>query len=136
MAGFNWVKARSECSLQRIFQTLAEVVDSDVKSANDLGRPNVSFHIDTQATGKIMVTRDRNMGAKNEVKSVVFALAQFSITVTTKRLSGDPQSVLSVVPNMDENGECLLTIQDKAKLQPMKLWQVSRYFLEDLFFNF
>ncbi len=136
MAGFNWVKARSECSLQRIFQTLAEILDSDVKSANDLRRAKVSFHVDTQATNKIIVSRDRDIGEKNEVKSVVFTLAQFSITVTSKKPNGDPQSVLSVIPHMNEDGECLLTIQDQPQLQPLKLWQVSRYFLEDLFFNF
>jgi hypothetical protein len=38
VASFDWVTARAKCSLERTFQTLAEIVDSDIKAANNLGK--------------------------------------------------------------------------------------------------
>jgi hypothetical protein len=130
--GLDWVKARSNCSLARIFQTLAEVVDSDVQSVNSLARERVSFHINTQATDKIIVTRDREKGVAHDIRTIVFQLTNFSITATAKGPTGEATGMFSAVPNLDENGECLLVVSG----DPFRLWQVSRKALEELFFNF
>jgi hypothetical protein len=78
--GFNWVKARSECSIERVFQLLAEVIDSDVQAANALKRSGVTFHVSRQAIGKIIVARDRDLEGMNEIHSVVFQWSSSKIT--------------------------------------------------------
>ena len=129
MSAFNWVAARAECSPDRAFHALAEVVDSDVKAANGLRRSGVSFHFHGEATGKIVVIRELDRGGVKELRSVVFEL--ISGEIVTKK--GPENSVLfSAVPSLNRNGECLLEIEGDS----YELWQVSRRALESLFFGF
>ena len=122
MEGFNWVKARSECSLKRAFQTLWEVVDSDVKTANALGFQAVGFHADFQHK-KIIVTREEN---DDEVRRVVFELSSAAIIVR----EGQSKEMFSAKPRLSEAGECMFQVGESL----YKLWQISQRALEDLFF--
>jgi hypothetical protein len=131
--GFNWVHARSECGLPRVFQILSEVIGSDVKAANALNRRGVKFQFTTEAAGKILAVRDRDFGGFNEIMVIVIELASGKITVSRRvpnKASDEP--LFYAVPGLNEEGECLLEVDGKS----LKLWQVSRKALDDLFFGF
>ena len=132
MASFNWVQARSECSVERVFQILAEVVDSDVKAANALNRRGVTFHVNRDARGKLIVARNRDLGGFSDVTIVVFELEPGRIVVTRKTANIDDKTLFSAAPSLNEQGQCLLEVAGDQ----LQLWQVSRRALEDLFFEF
>ena len=128
MGAFNWVAARQSCSLAQVFQTLKEVLDSDVKAAQGLGILGAEFKINTDATNKIIVGRSQNCGVAVTGNAVVFELTPTEIRVKDSRTE---QHLFSARPSLVIVGECLLEIDG----QPYQLWQVSRKALEDLFFG-
>ena len=108
-------------------------MDSDVKTANALNRRGVKFKLNTEATGKIIVLRERDLGGFNESMAIVFELLPDKIAVTERRGPGFTEGALfCAAPGLNQEGECLLEIDG----QPLKLWQVSRKALENLFFGF
>jgi predicted RNase H-like nuclease (RuvC/YqgF family) len=135
VGAFNWVQSRAACSLESIFHALSEVIDSDIKSANALRRPGppTTFRMNTEATGKIIVVRTRDMAGFAETVAVVFELQANEIIVKQKLPATFQETSLFVaVPYLHEEGECLLEVGGKS----LKLWQVSRKALEDLVFGF
>jgi len=129
---FNWVQAQADCSLAHVFGVLAEIVDSDVKAANALRRPRVTFKCNPEATNKIMVSRARDMGGITEATGVVFELLADRINIIRKRGTvKDEEPWFFAVACLDEQGECSLEIDGKR----LKLWQVSRRALANLFFD-
>jgi hypothetical protein len=134
MGGFNWVAARSECSLDRQFRILAELVDSDVKVANGLNKRGIEFEINLDVKDKIIVLRKRDIVGHVETSVIVFELEQDKITVKdrTDRSNLPGQMLFNATPSLNEEGECLLEVSGV----PLKLWQVSRKALDGLFFRF
>lgn len=118
---FNWVKARAECSLKQVFFNLGEMVESDVKTANELGVGPVQV---LRQHRKTIVSRGEP--AAEGVRAVVFELEAAAITA---RSNGD--LILSGRPRLDEQGNCLLEVNG----QLYRLWQVCQMALEDLFFG-
>lgn len=115
---FNWVRARSQCSLPRVFAMLGEIVDSDVKALNAAQPSNLPAEV-KRYTGKIVVAhRD---------STIVFELTGGIIQVR----QGPEHALFSAKLRLDEDGECLLEVNGRG----LKLWQVSRKALEDLFFG-
>jgi hypothetical protein len=131
----NWVKARAGCSLKALFQLLAEVVDSDVKSVNLLDRRDVQFSLNAETTHKLIVSRTRNLAGFPESCFVVFDLDLQSneITAQYKTAMGQPRPLLKAKPDFTPEGECRVRIVGDP--EPQKLWQLSRRALEDLFFG-
>jgi hypothetical protein len=121
---FDWVNERAKCSLKRVFATLYEVVESDVKAANGLRIPDVSFHA-TMQSRKIIVSRQND--DQDTIGNVVFELAANAIEVR----EGADKHLFSARPSLTEDGKCKLEVDDK----PFELWQVNRKALEDLFFG-
>jgi hypothetical protein len=119
---FNWVKARSECSVKRAFETLFEVVETNVKTANEL-RLGPKFHA-TYQHKKIIVTREDN---SDDLRNVVFELTSTAIIAR----EGQSKQLFSARPRLNETGECLLEVDGSL----YKLWQISQKALEDLFFS-
>jgi hypothetical protein len=132
--GFDWVKARWQCSLPQIFQVLTEMVQSDVNAVNLLHRNNVMFTFSTPGTEKVVVTRARDLTGSNEVVSVVFELSANQITAREATKMGPKPPFLTATPTLNENGECVFDVGEHGP--PLKLWQVSRKALENLFFGF
>ena len=131
---FNWVKARSECSLQRLFDDLIKVVKSDIQSFNEY-----SEHKGWSRRVKFNQVCVRQFDV--EVKLVVvgqskdksFACLMVSLngsSIEFFRGSID-NMIFSARPFLLDTGECLLEVDDK----PYRLWQVSQKAFEDLFFG-
>jgi len=123
---FNWVAARSQCSLKRVFETLAEIVDSDVKAANELPGRKAQFHVNG-GDKKLVVSRDKSVETATPVSTVVFELFPAEISVR----HGRDTKLFSARPRLNDDGECMLEVDGQA----LRLWQVSRKALEDLFFG-
>src|ERR1700722_6850572 len=135
MVPFNWVKERSLCSLECVFQIFGEVVDSDVKSSNALNREGVKFEIKTPAHNKLMVIRSHAVGHSAEMAGITFELLGDRISVQKrKRGSTEEIPLFSFAPSLNLDGECLVRVDGESEM--LKLWQVSMKALEDLFFAF
>lgn len=129
---FDWVKARAACSMESVFRMLAEVVHSDVKSANRLDRARAGFTINEPARDKVIVARQRDMHGVVEEACIVFELMSGEIKV--RQMLPERRDLFSARPILNSEGMCLLEITGERELQ--RLWQVSRRALDDLFFGF
>jgi hypothetical protein len=131
---FDWVKARSECSIESVFQILKQVVTSNVESAKTIfsKRSDVTFTV-TSLDRRFVVTREDSIGSGVKVGChVTFALSNSAeITVTRDATSVPSVSLFSAKPSFIQNGDCMLEVEGT----PLKLWQVSRRALENLFFD-
>ena len=127
---FNWVKARSECSLERVFLLFSEVLESDVKTMQGLARSGVLYE-QTRGERKVVVCRTRDCGGGiKEAEGVVFELVDGAITATAKDARGNGTQLFKAKPSLEPNGACKLEVDGEG----LELWQVSRKALEPLFF--
>ncbi len=124
------MKARSSCSLRAVFEVLSQVIASDVKSANDLNRPGVSFALTNPSEAQVMVARTSNGGGAAESVSVLFELRANEIVATVPHRG---KTLFYAKPVLDGTGECLLEIEGDHELR--RPWQVSRRALDELFFG-
>jgi hypothetical protein len=126
-ADFNWVKARHECSLTWIFESLKADVEKDVairrelSSAADRDLGNFRFQADARVfevfcEGDVFVNR----------RSVKFRLTNESIEVS---LNEHP--ILDGVPTLGDDEKCRLKVGDFE----LELWQFRKRALEQLFFG-
>ncbi len=125
---FDWVTARHKCSLAGVFRVLAEIVDTNVQTANALIEPG-AFERNV-AANKVIVIRKHGGAAS----SVVFTLEANAISVKRVNQAGNEKAVFTAKPALTTDGECVLEINDRP-LQPLELWQVCRLALEDFFFG-
>jgi hypothetical protein len=134
MADLNWVAARSECSRDRQFKALGELIRGDVKAVNGLERRGVEFEINLEVKDRIIVTRKRDMVGLVESAVIVFELERDRITAKdrTDRSNLAGQLLFHATPGLNEEGECLWTVDGVS----LKLWQISKKALEGLFFGF
>ena len=129
---FNWVKARSECSLQKVFDDLVKVVKSDIQSFNEYReREGLSRSIKfnqvctTQFDVEVLpvtITRPRDES---------FACLMVSLNGSSIEFFQGGNIVFSARPFLLDTGECLLEVNDK----PYRLWQISRMAFEGFFFG-
>ena len=80
---FDWVTARSACSLPKVFQELRLQVEGDVKTRNGL-RPNNSpyeFSVKDNVT-EFTVLLEAKVEGKNVHRSVIFSLTEHAIPNT------------------------------------------------------
>jgi len=121
---FDWITARSSCSLPKVFHTLRLQVEQDVKTRNGL-RPNLSayeFSL-TEDTGAFTV----RLEAQGVQRSVVFTLAEHAISVR----DGIGTQMFEVTVSFDDNGKCKMNVNGEER----DFWQVRRMALEDLMFR-
>jgi hypothetical protein len=116
---------RFSCSLQAIFEALAEVIKTDAEAASKLLGPDRRFKV-TRQTRKIIVVRAEH--DDEGADSIVLELSSTGITAKKGR-SGDV--LFDAKPVLNEEGECVLEVNDRS----LRLWQVSRKALENLFFH-
>lgn len=125
---FDWVTARHKCSLAGVFRVLSELVDTNVKTANELIEPG-AFERNVTANKVIVIRRSGNAAA-----SVVFTLEANAISVKRVNQAGAEMAIFIAKPALTTDGECVLEINDRP-MQPLELWQVCRLALEDFFFG-
>lgn len=123
----DWVKARSECSVERMFVLLRETMDTDVKSVQAI-QPHINYRIERISDSKFVVARQWDAGGIPSSDAVTVERVSNSIQVRNARTEKD---ILSAAPSIQTDGECKLHVADV----PQELWQVSRRALEALFFR-
>lgn len=124
LSKFDWVTARSSCSLPKVFKDLRLQVGEDVKTRNALRPDNSPYEFSVGEDGgnfSVLLT------AKDVRRSVIFSLAEHAILV------GDDNGnqMFEVTLTFNGDGECRLNVNAKEQ----DLWQVRRMALEELLFR-
>jgi len=123
-AGLDWVTARSNCSLPKVFATLRRQIEADVKTRNSL-RPDLAvYEFSMVESGNDFTVL---LAAGEGRWSVVFSLHDHSILARDSR----GEALLEITLNFNQQGECRL----RAKEQEWEYWQIRRMALEDLMFR-
>lgn len=121
---FDWVTARSQCSLPNVFQALRLQVEDDVKTRNALRPENAPYEFSVAENGGEFTV---NLDAKDVHLSVVFTLAERSIIVRDDQI----KTRFEITLTFSDGGECKLNVNEKT----YQLWQVRRMALEGLMFR-
>jgi hypothetical protein len=127
MGEINWVQARSECSLIKVFELLKAQVKQDIDDRNALRNlSDARFKFQgVDDNGQMFMVYIDVHGAQG--KTVIFALTTGALEVRDK--NHKPTITASVTLNND--GECRL----KVAGEELELWQVRKMALESLFFE-
>jgi hypothetical protein len=124
MLEFDWVSARSACSLVAIFEQLKMQLQEDVAKRQALREEMAHY-------GFRIVGKDRRWAVVVEgtgiYDSVLFILTDSGIEVTDK----DGRLRFKATPTLSDDGECRLKVGDQER----ELWHVRKMALEELFFR-
>ncbi len=130
---FDWVTARSSCSLANVFKTLRLQVEEDVKTRNGLRPANspYEFSIADSNGGFAVVLKGKDLKAddleaKDVQRSVIFTQAEHAIQVR----DGIGSPMFDVTLTFDDAGACKLNVNGESR----DFWQVRRMALEELLF--
>jgi hypothetical protein len=121
---FDWVTARSACTLPKVFKDLRLHVEQDVKTRNDLRLKNAAYEFavgESENGFKVVLKSD----AVN--LAVTFTLADHAILVR----DNTGTSMFDIMLTFNEKGECKLIVNGENR----EMWQVQRMALEDLMFR-
>jgi hypothetical protein len=125
MADLDWVRARADCSLHKVFERLVSGVKDDVASRQELAREldqGIHFAVTEDHERRLLVTRN----LRGTVSTVEFILGPSEIVVEE-----DGLQTLTATAGLNEKGECTLQVEG-TEWEP---WQVRRMALEGLFFR-
>ena len=123
-AKFDWVNARSACSLDQAFEELRLGVEEDIKAINTLRKysDETGYRLTRNNSGDVFNVR-RNGSVKPAVT--------FSIRANQIEIADDASSRKHFVDlTLNDEGRCKLKIGDEE----FEHWQVRRRALEKLFF--
>jgi hypothetical protein len=127
MAEFDWVTARSDCSLGAIFEKLRVQVGEDVKKRQALRGQGAQYY------GFTLLEEPKSVGVMLEHmhddlhRIVRFRLAKNAIEVVDE--NGKVKFVAT--PTLNDEGECRLKIEGIDR----DLWHLRKLALEELFFG-
>jgi hypothetical protein len=121
---FDWVTARSLCSLPKVFKELRLQVEEDVKTRNALRPNNSPYEFSVMENGDDFTVV---LEAKDVRRSVIFSLAEHAILVRDDK----GKEMFEVTLTFNDEGECRLNVKEKDR----DLWQVRRMALEELLFR-
>ncbi len=121
---FDWVTARSRCSLPKVFKELMLQVEADVKTRNALRPNNSPYEFSVAEKGEDFVV---SLKTSDVQKSVLFGLGEHAILVRDDK----GNQMFQVTLNFNDAGECKLRVNDQDREE----WQVRRLALEDLMFH-
>ena len=126
-ASFDWVRARSECSLQHVFKELENGVRGDVESVKSLPIPGstIRYSVTASERGRLFVVRAETDDSFTD--SVDFILANGAITAQ----DDDGKFRHTATLTLDNEGKSKLMVGNDALDQ----WQFRRMALEKLFFT-
>ena len=121
---FDWVTERSRCSLPKVFYTLRQQVEEDVKARNALRPANSPY--------EFSVAEDINefkvvLRTEEASESVLFTLADNAIQVKDDK----GNALFDILATFSEDGKCKLYVNETER----DFWQVRRMALEELMFR-
>ena len=121
---FDWVTARSACTLPKIFKDLRLHIEQDIATRNSLRMKNAPYEFsvaESEGGFKAML--------KSETVSlaVTFVLAEHAILVR----DNTGTSMFDITLKFSDRGECKLMVNGEER----ETWQVQRMALEDLMFR-
>jgi len=122
--GFDWVTARSQCSLPKVFYTLRSQMEEDVKKRNSL-RPGNSPY-------EFKITEDIDnfrvlLSSETVSDSVTFLLGEHSILIR----DGKQDQIFELTVTFGDDGKCKLYVDAEER----EFWQIRRMALEGLMFR-
>jgi hypothetical protein len=121
---FDWVSARVECSLVKIFEKLKLQIKDDIASRNATRSPNMQYHFSIVDSNKDFFTL---VVEGNQIhESIAFNLGEDKISVL-----GRNGTILEGGVTLCNDGECRVEING----QEYDLWQVRKMALEEFFFR-
>src|ERR1700683_2750192 len=121
----NWVKARAECSFEKIFKQLQLGAKSDVDAANELRQGAamvIRFELTEYGDSRFAVMRSEQQGA---------AVVEFSFRQSHIEIKTPDGGEMKAPPPLNADGEGRLVVQGHE----LELWKVRRSALEGLFFG-
>ena len=121
---FDWVTERSQCSLQKVFYTLRQQVEEDVKTRNSLRPANSPYEFSvTEDIQEFKVV----LRAQEVSESVIFTLADNAIQVKDDK----GNALFDIFATFSEDGKCKLYVNESER----DFWQVRRMALEGMMFR-
>src|ERR1700693_1816609 len=124
MSKFDWVTARSSCSLPKVFKELMLQVEEDVKTRNALRPDNSPYEFSVAENGPDFTV---TLEAKDVHRSITFSLGEHAILVRDDKRD----QMFEVTLTFSDEGECRLNVGKDQR----DLWQVRRMALEELLFG-
>jgi hypothetical protein len=121
---FDWVAARSACTLPKVFRQLMAEVEEDVKERNALRPDNSPYEFSIEEKGPQFSVI---LQAADFRRAITFCYEDHAITV----VDASGNQMFEVTLLFTDDGKCRL----KAKEENRELWQVRRMALEDLLFR-
>jgi hypothetical protein len=124
---FDWVTARAECSISRMFVRLQGQVKADVERRNSLLSANerLKFLVDVHGDAEFSVKREGT--GQEEPGTVRFRRNESDIGIA----SNDGKLTLTVTLMVDHLNECRFV----ANGDQVDEWQLRKLALESLFFG-
>jgi hypothetical protein len=122
--GFDWVAARSACSLPKVYRQLMAEIEGDVKQRNSERPQNAPYEFSMEEKG---TTFSVILQGGDFRRAVTFRFEDHAIIVTDA--SGNQMFEVTLV--FTDEGKCRM----KAKEENRDSWQVRRMALEDLLFR-
>ncbi len=126
MSEFDWVAARSACTLEKEFERLSAAVQRDLERHNALN-PGIAQcqTFATCADGGFFVDRPG-------VHRVVFEIERERIRIGKWAYMGNHTPLMVLRVELDDDGKCVMIDENENKWKP---WQVRRRALEETFFG-
>jgi hypothetical protein len=121
---FDWVTQRSQCSLPKIFKTLRQEIEQDVKTRNGLRPANSPYEFSVVENGSDFSVALKLNGMQT---SVTFSLTDHTIVVRDDK----DKTQFEVTIAFDDEGACKLYVNEEER----HMWQVRRMALEELMFS-
>jgi len=126
----DWVKAKSECSIDALFIALQAVLTADAKAADSRSGQDIEFRVGSPAHDVFMVER-RVFTSFIQVSVIGFERTKEGIAVSAQD-SQKKTAMFVAKPYVDVEGECKFEVDGT----PMEAWQVSKKALEAFLFEF
>ena len=122
---FNWVRARSICSLPTVFKELEQGVRDDIETRQSLFHPSVPVRFTVASIGQRRFSVIRAV-ENSPTESVDFTLTNDGITAQ------DDEKAVCITASiaLNDRGECRLKVGDEELNQ----WQFRKRALERMFF--
>lgn len=123
----DWVRARTECTPENVFEQLREVVETDYETHCEVNPP-LSTDLEYKSCEAGFYVKRGARGAM-----IYFSVIRGKIVVERITWKGDRTPMLKASVELDRDCNCCLVVGDSK--QQYKLSQFSREALENLFFR-